>query len=69
MTVGLGIDLAWDDPLTLAAWKNDFYVHGNQLRCHSDALSIEPPTSWLVKDCDSPDEALATLMLIKVLHP
>ena len=68
MTTGLGIDLAWDDSLTLAAWKNDFYIHGNQLRCYWDSLSIHP-TSWLVKDCDSPSEALALLLLIKVLHP
>jgi len=57
----LNLHNVWSMPSVMLR-RNDFYVFGNQLRCHHHNVH-----SWLVKDCDSPDEAVATLLLIKVL--
>jgi len=52
-------------PNNLPLWLPSFFIYGTQILCRADYTITY---SWLVMDCDSPEEAVATLMLIKVLQ-
>ena len=63
--LALGLEEGWNH-FNTTLWCSNFFIYGTQILLPTD---YNLPTVWLVKDCDSHEEAISTLLLIRVLSP